>query len=93
MIFNKIFNRNSKITTGTTIGLTSIGKAKSESFEGQSKRFTILADLADNGVSSINDISKRTGIEREQVLYIVKNLKREGLVRIMDGEENGQSNW
>lgn len=93
MIFNKIFNRNSKITTATTIGLTSMGKAKSESFEGQSKRFTILADLADNGVSSINDIAKRTGIEREQVLYIVKNLKREGLIRIMDGEENGQSNW
>jgi DNA-binding MarR family transcriptional regulator len=86
--FNKIFNA---IPRGqpkhTVIGLTPLGKSKTESSEGEGVEFKILADLADNGASSIREISNRTGIDDVKVKHNVKILAGKGMVRKMDGGE------
>jgi DNA-binding MarR family transcriptional regulator len=87
--FNKIF---SSIPRGqpkhVVVGLTTLGKTKSESSEGEGVEFKIMADLADNGASSIREISNRTNIDDQKVKHNVKILISKGMVRKMDsGEE------
>lgn len=90
LTFNKVFRglASSVKPKHVIIGLTTLGKSKSESFEGNGTKFQILADLADNGASSIREIANRTGIDDSKVKVVVKTLLREGMVRKMDaGDE------
>jgi DNA-binding MarR family transcriptional regulator len=69
------------------VGLTTLGKSKSESFEGTGAKFQVLSDLADNGSSSISEIAGRTNMDDGKVKSICKELQRQGMIRQMQGEE------
>lgn len=70
------------------IGLTTLGKSKSESYEGTGLKFQVLADLADNGASSINEIAGRLNTEPAKVKAVASECLKQGLIRKMDsGEE------
>jgi DNA-binding MarR family transcriptional regulator len=71
----------------TLIGLTTLGKSKSESFEGSGLKFQVLSDLADNGASSITEIAGRVNSEPNKVKAVCSECLKQGLVRKMEGDE------
>lgn len=85
--FGNIFKSRPSSQRHVVVGLTTLGKSKSESSEGEGLEFKILADLADNGASSVKEISNRLNIDDDKVKRVVKILISKGMVRKMDGGE------
>jgi DNA-binding MarR family transcriptional regulator len=85
--FGNIFRSRPSPQKHVVVGLTTLGKSKSESSEGEGLEFKILADLADNGASSVKEISNRLNIDDDKVKRVVKILISKGMVRKMDGGE------
>ncbi len=83
--------RRRRVTTairqGTVFVLTPLGKQKADSFSMDGVKFDVLCSLAENGPSTIADISNDTGIRDDTIKRIVKALVRSGYIRVASSEE------
>ena len=77
----------SAVKQGTVLVLTPLGKQKADSFGMDGVKFDVLSTMAEQGPSTIADISNETGIGDKKVQAILKAFVRSGYVRVASSEE------
>lgn len=64
--------------------VTPLGTQKLEMYEGEATpKFNVLASLKELGPSNIEEIAGRAGMGKDAVHFQLKQLQREGCVRVM----------
>ena len=76
-----------KVGMRQSYGVTTLGKTKAEEFSLSGPPWKVLAYLAEDGPSSVNEIERETGMSTEKVTLILKSLLNNGYVQTVTQTE------
>ena len=70
-----------KVGVRQSYGVTTLGKQKAEEFALSGPRWKVLAYLAEDGPSSVNEVEREVSMNNEKVKLILKNLLDNGYIQ------------
>lgn len=80
--------KSGELGANTTVGLTGLGAAKVEQGSLQGQYYEIVANLKDEGASSLGEIARDTHIDIIKVKRLVKVMMLRGYLRKVGADES-----
>lgn len=87
MGLTSFFKKSNPVGLHNTYGLTPLGKTKAEEYTLSGVKWQVLAQLNDNGASSISEVATEMKTNPEKLKSIFKGLIRSGYIRRVNAEE------